>query len=577
MHNKAIIVQIILIIVGFSELIASDAYFTPYLLIFASSLVCLYSNSKRKFQLTSQMKWLVVVFSVLFASMIILANYKIWIKYETRNIISALISFFGVFFSFWQIFTWIILNHNKICLRIKTKEKNPILVFLILFALISAVNLSVLFLCKYPGNMSYDSNIQIGQIFSGSYSNHHPFWHTMAIRFCVGAGLRLFHYINAAVAFYSIMSILFMAFTFAFAVATLAEINIPYWVLTCISAYFVLMPYHILYSMTMWKDIPFGACVLLFSVFFFRIINQMSLKKINYIGFVISSFGICLFRSNGLFAFIFTALCFIIIFKSKHKKILFTMIAIIILSFVLKYPVLKSMNVTQPDLIEALSIPTQQIARTIVENKDLTDDQRELLENVVDVDRIESTYVSYISDPMKELVRAKGNQDYIIENSSKFIDLYFKLFFKHPGSFIRGWIDQTRGYWNSGYDYPIWYKIILENDFGIYRTVNSEKFDIFLNDYLSLFKDRQFLNIFISIGIFNWLVLFAIFVSIVRKDKLGIMVSVPVIMTVLSLLVTTPVFSEFRYVYATFCSLPFIMTIVLRPENIIQFKETNYG
>ncbi|MCR5233446.1 MAG: hypothetical protein K6E53_06000 [Lachnospiraceae bacterium] len=54
-------------------------------------------------------------------------------------------------------------------------------------------------------------------------------------------------------------------------------------------------------------------------------------------------------------------------------------------------------------------------------------------------------------------------------------------------------------------------------------------------------------------------------IALLRKDKVGAFVSLPILAVVASLLVATPVFSEFRYIYAAFCTLPMVMAIALRP------------
>ena len=80
-----------------------------------------------------------------------------------------------------------------------------------------------------------------------------------------------------------------------------------------------------------------------------------------------------------------------------------------------------------------------------------------------------------------------------------------------------------------------------------------------------MFTKIEILRIFLSIGFFVWVNLIILFISIYRKDNTGILVNIPIIAIVLSLLIATPVFSEFRYAYAVFCALPIIMTIALRP------------
>lgn len=67
--------------------------------------------------------------------------------------------------------------------------------------------------------------------------------------------------------------------------------------------------------------------------------------------------------------------------------------------------------------------------------------------------------------------------------------------------------------------------------------------------------------------------LIALFIAIVRKDKIGVMLTIPNIMVVFSLLVATPVYSEFRYDYAVFCTLPIVLALVLRPIPSVYGKE----
>ena len=295
----------------------------------------------------------------------------------------------------------------------------------------------------------------------------------------------------------------------------------------------------------------------------------------NYVGLIITAFGVCLLRSNGYFVFVFTVLCFLLLWKLSKKRIVMVMLIVLAGSFVLKHPVLKAIGVTQPDLIESLSIPSQQIARDIVDHNDLTDEQKELLSRVIDIDRIPESYSPFISDPIKNLVREKGNQGYIRQNTTGFIRLYFSLGVKHPLTYLRGWIDQTRGYWNAGYDYWRWYDGVVENGLGIYRTVHSERAHTILTWYLTQFSNQPALWIFLCIGFFDWMMLIALYIAIVRKDKVGVMLTIPNIMVVLSLLAATPVYSEFRYNYSVFCALPIVCALVLRPETLVCGKDND--
>lgn len=561
-------VQVVFMLAGFAYLLDSDSFRFPYLLIAITTFVCLYLNvSNHSYSDLGPRQRMMVFIGGLLACMVAFANYRLWDIGSVGRWIAFGLIFVGAFLAFWNILLWISCNLPRICWKQENSPWNPRSTFLVSFAIIAAIDLLVLFACKYPGNLSPDSISQMKQLMTNEYGNHHPFYHTLMIKACVSIGLLLFDDINAAVAVYSVASILFMATAFSFSIATVCELRSPKWIIVLLVAFFALMPYHIMYSMTMWKDIPFAACALLFVVFLFRCMKNMRLKMLNHIGLAMSALGFCLLRSNGWFAFLLTTLIFALLWKLSSKRILLIMAGALALSFCLTHPVLKALDVSSADLIESLSIPAQQIARDVIENDDFTSDENALLSEVIDMDSISDSYRPYISDPIKNLVRAKGNQAFIEEHAGEFAYLYVSRLVKHPFTYFKAWVDQTKGYWNAGYSYWVWANGVHENELGIERTVNSDVLNSWFDVFLSKFQSQPFLQIFLSIGFFGWLMLMALFIAIIRGDKVGAMIAIPSIAIVLSLLVATPVFSEFRYDYAMFCSLPIVAALALRPDG----------
>ena len=234
---------------------------------------------------------------------------------------------------------------------------------------------------------------------------------------------------------------------------------------------------------------------------------------------------------------------------------------IILLSFILKHPVLKALGVTQPDTIEALSIPAQQIARVIADGKELTDTETALLSQIIDLEKVPQTYSSGISDPIKGLVRASKNQEYLVEHSSEYLQLYIELGLKYPHKYLEAWIDQTKGYWNAGYSYWRWAGGVQSNDFGIFRTTGSPFLSKCLSLYLGLYEGTTLFQLFLCIGLYVWGILYAAYVAFIRRDWPALFVTIPPLMVIFSLLVATPVFAEFRYAYCVFCAIPFILGV----------------
>lgn len=418
-------------------------------------------------------------------------------------------------------------------------------------------------MCKYPGNITPDSLQSIGQSLSNSYSNKHPFYFTMIVKFFQVLGLKLTNNINISVVLFSVFQVVFMAACFSFIILTLYQMQISKKIIVGCLLFYTMMPYHIMYSFTMWKDVMFGGFVLLYITATFRILKNVgNYKNIDKIVLLIGGIGTCLFRSNGWFVFLLTVLCAIVLFGKTRKRMCALLATILIITFILKHPILSYLNVSQPDTIESLSVPAQQIARVVVDHNDLSEEQRELLGKIVNVEAISETYLPYISDPIKNLVRTSKNQDYLEEHKAAYLKLYFALGLSHLDTYLYAWIDLTKGFWNGGYAYGIWSGSVRENDFGVERIVHSEKIRIALEEYLWLYPNVPVLQIFVCIGFFVWLVIGFGILCILRKDKEGFFVIIPVLSIVLSLMVATPVYAEFRYAYAVFCCVPFLLFAV---------------
>ncbi len=563
------------------QLLSSEAYSVCYVLLLMLTFACIVDNCKNGETLFSNGRQrhdevIISVFSILFACMVAFANHELWalavlpddFGYGFRlcyHYSMMILMLAGGFLAFKNIFIAFARYKERFVLRKAENTVDPRVAFAVSFGLLVVTRLIVLFSCQYPGELTPDSISQMNQLLSGNYSNHHPFYHTMVIKLFVMLGMHFFNDINAAVATYSVFQIIFTALSFAYAIKTMAMMKLSRTIVIVSTLFFVLMPYHIMYAMTMWKDIMFGCFVLLLITAFFRCLSNVGNRILNYIILMVSGIGTCLFRSNGFFAFVLLTLAFVAIWKKDNRRILVMFVAAIVVSFLMKHAVLAGLDVAQPDVIESLSVPVQQIARVVEEGCELEHWQRELLSNVIDIDKISENYTPGISDPIKKMVRQKGNQHLLIEQRGEYVKLYLSLGRAYPMVFLRAWIDQTRGYWNAGYEYWRWYTKVFENDLGIERTTNSTAIDLMLSEYLWLFTNIQGLRLFLSIGLFVWIDMLMLMKALLGKDKAGVFVSLPVLVIVASLLIATPVFSEFRYIYAAFCTLPMVMAITLRP------------
>ena len=515
-----------------------------------------------------------LILAGVFGIFIVIGNYEImaessgvhrWLT-AAALFCSSVLVFFNVFDAAFLLFSGFKSRADRV---ISAREK--IIFFLIPFFIFITIDLIYLFWAVYPGVITQDSISQLTQIQMGTYTNHHPFYQTMIIKFFTTIGMKLFHDINAAVATYLVFQILLMALTFSYVVVTVYEISKSKLGAVCVILFYALMPYHWNYSCTMWKDIIWGITCTLFTVSLYRARKRIGNNILNYACVFISSVGICIFRSNGVFVYFITLISLIIVFRNRERKLLQIAVAAFIIALIMKGPVLNALNVKSPDTIEALSIPAQQIARVIYNGQEIEAADMELLEKIVDVNAVKEKYKMYTSDPVKTLVRGASGNEVILANKAEYFALWARLGLRYPGTYIAAWVEQTKGYWNAGYDYWFCSTAVVDNKLGVSRSVKSERLFEFTKNKINDFRTNTFLCAFVSIGFCFWIYLVLCWFNITSKRD-GWIETILFIAIIISLCIATPVFAEFRYSYALYSSIPFVIFSAFLSNNISEEK-----
>lgn len=470
-------------------------------------------------------------------------------------------------------------------------KKNSIKGFYLLHPGLCAFLLCILcwlpyFLYQYPGIMTPDSIVQFEQVLGiNPYSNHHPWMHTLLIKLLYTIGYQLTGSMLVALSFYTFFQMCLLAFSVSYFINTLKLCRINPCICIVCTLFYALIPYHGVYSVTLWKDIPFAAAVLCFGCALIRLALTLNIpfagaivsslhgriqQGINWSVYILSGLMLCLFRSNGWYAFL---LCFpfLLIYFRKKAKIMFPVLfGIVGTALIIKVPVMNAFGVTQPDFIESLSIPAQQISAVLCNDRELLPEELELIENVIDLTYIKELYNPYFADNMKELVRA-GNQSYLETHKNEFFKLWLRLGLRYPGDYLTAYIHQTYGYWYPDSFYPVAdAEGISATSLGVSHTplirgplvVKGKEIAVKLGGMLPLYGTLW------SMGAACWVLIVCIGNALIRGEKAKLILYLPSIALLLTVLIATPVATEFRYVYFLVFSLPFylITTLVPVPE-----------
>lgn len=435
---------------------------------------------------------------------------------------------------------------------------SPFKTFGVSFCAVIFVNTIFLYLGSYPGILTPDSVDQVHQVVTGIYRNHHPFWHTQLIRVMISLG-ELFYPndLYAGIATFSLFQIMLMAGIFSFMLMTLNQACIENKVVKIILAWILLMPFNIFYSVTMWKNILFSGMILLFATVLFRLIHQIGDRKINYTLLFISGLLMSIWQSNGIIAFALTMVLLTIVLKDERKVFTAIGISAFVIAVFMIGPMLHILGVKPTEPNELLSIPQQQMARVLHDKKKISENDLKTLAKYASPDKMKNDYKPYISDPTKGLIRG----DYWLEHKADYFKTWAHIGIQYPHEYVKAWIDETRGYWNGGYKYWIWSRGIHNNFYttmdAAYTYKNNPLQKVFYK-YGQIFEHNM-LVVFLSIGLHVWILILAAAYSY-RKGRKDYLCAVPALSVILTLLISTPVFSEFRYAYSVILTVPLMIT-----------------
>ncbi|MEG1847634.1 MAG: DUF6020 family protein [Lachnospiraceae bacterium] len=420
------------------------------------------------------------------------------------------------------------------------------------------------YLCKnYPGIMTIDSMNQFAQVI-GVYadSNHHPWVHTQVIKLFYLIGSIFTDQISVALSFYTIAQMCFMAGCVTYLVATLVQYRVNKWVLAAVIGFYALIPYNAIYAITIWKDTMFAGSVLLCVVTLLRLLQE-GRHRFEWILYGLSGMMMCLFRTNGWYAFLIMTPFLIIVLHKQWKTVIPVQAGVILAVVLIKGPVMDACGVIQPDLVESLSIPIQQISKVIVEELPLTEEEDAFLNRILDTSKIKSLYNPYVSDGFKRLVRA-GDPQYLQEHKGAFFETYIGIGLRYPKEYLLALRDQSIGYW-----FPTQEGLVaadegvIVNEFGVTNMpIISGKLVIKLNEIALKLKDIvPGYGILWSMGSVFWIILIAMGMMYTRGDKKMLLLYIPCVAIFLTLVIATPVAKEFRYAYAYVYCLPLYLIL----------------
>jgi hypothetical protein len=487
------------------------------------------------------------------------------------------------------------------------KQKLLIGIFLLLF-----LSWSVYLFVFNPGIMTNDSYNQWRQ--ANGYlplSEWHPLIHTYLIK--------LANYFYYSPSSFLLTQIFCAALLVTFLMKKFLDRGVSPKIIVLMALIYAFFPINGFYFSTLWKDIPYSILLLAFFYFFKELIDSKGLllnQNRYFILFLSISFLTTEFRKNGAIVVII-CLFIALFFLQNKKRITMTFFLLFIMMGSFSFYNKKIVKAEESPLVEALSIPLQQIAYVYSHDGNTSKADDAYFYSILPERQWKNNYKSMTVDPIKFSPQFKG--EIINKNFSDFLRSWFSLLRKNFVSFIKAYLLQTASIWryftpneysvylNSPYkieEKPGIYPYLIATrersstvrvDYNLYKAAaksvgqnytnyseyyeNRRKGDAVLlksqNKHLQLsnFFRKIFLIInrdqkyFLRGAISVLVLLISIGICSYRFGILkSLMIFSPFIVNLITLLISVPA-TDFRYIFSLYFSIPFMILTAFSCEN----------
>lgn len=472
----------------------------------------------------------------------------------------------GLYFLLYPSFKLFLYYLPQILLKIRenwkfSQKRLWLLTFVMLF--ISWLPYIIIF---YPGSVNLDALNEIQQGFGFiTMSSTHPILPTLFFSQFVKLGrslgsdnLGLFFISSSQV----LLAIIVLADSLVYFTKKLKN-KLIYFITLFFFAFFPVWP---LRFYLVEKDTLFilSCFVMIYSLF--RMYDE-KITKYNLFLYIVSTFIMCTFRNNGVYILVLSIPFMLFLLPKNIKKtILFSSIFVLCVFKLFNIYTVKQLHVQPGNFIETLPLPLQQTT-AYVNKYELTNEEAKIIDKVVDINIMKQNYNLETIDNVKAFAKVTTlNQDV-----KDYLVVWFKMFFKHPLTYITATLNSTYGYFSperSTYKDGVVYTEFGVTGFGNYKNFKfkqakgTEFLRYFVERCLYLLSIVPIFSLLFGTGIYTWILVLLAGILLYNKRAKEFFLLIPMVV-VLLVCIASPVNAYMRYIMPLVLSCPFYILWIL--------------
>jgi hypothetical protein len=475
------------------------------------------------------------------------------------------------------------INQNKlVTYEINNKKKKFLKYFLCVF-IVWIPNTII----SHPASMEMDVWDSLYQYFGREeFTAHHPPVFTALIGKFAKFGLALGD-INIGFFAWVLIQTIIASLIMAYVLYTMRIMKMPRWVVIITFIIVAVSPCYTSYVTTIVKDTPYSFAILLYMVE----LIYMHLDWDKYwkswwhvLLYVIANVGVLLLRHNGKYiVYIMLAYLLLKCILNKVKlsrrtilKCIVLLIFPIVISKIVYNCVSIHYNVTVQQgesFRESISLPLQQTARYARYYEDETpDEEKAIIDKVVDYYALANVYEPEISDPVKARFHYYASVDDWVE----YFKVWFKQFTRHPMTYFEATMNQnyylvypfkenSRLYYSTYVDY--FYDHDFMNELSSEQEMTFAKANDVRIEFYKLLNEFPITGMFSNLAVYNILLAYLIIFAIKDKKKGFLRMTVPVVLSDLVVLAGPAIYDNIRYSLPVIYMMPLVVAYYIHIYN----------
>ena len=408
------------------------------------------------------------------------------------------------------------------------------------------------YLTFYPGCVTPDSAASIDQALGTAWENTHPVLFTLLVTPFMRFGSAVGN-LTLGVALFSLFQMLLLAGILAYGLTWLRRKRIRKVGICFVGLYFIVSQVFPLYAISMWKDVLFGAVVLLLTLCLYDIWESKGGELLHAKGllkFVILCLLTCFMRNNGVYVTFVLLIIMAIYYRRYFKRLAPVFAAVMAAVVLIQGPLYTAIGIRPSPFQEAVGVPLQQVARTVVMDGKMTDEQREYLNRLLPLEEYDS-YTPYTVDNIKG--HAHFDREYFNQTKGEFMKVWAGMLFPNFKHYVKAYMMETVGYWHVSVKNWIVSPSTSERDIGLVEV-----------DWIQRITGKSMrgfllgLADFITVGGMVWIVIFLLGAVIMMRRKGAWLYFLPVILVWGTNMIAAPTYAEFRYLFSFALCIPFL-------------------